>query len=156
MTRAAFVLGFLLIGLLVPTEVAQAQGRLTKRWRVGVEYLSGLNGVSFCRDEGAFYLVKGGLSQIEKAATEAHEAKHLEQYTRFTDCRAFYKYYDTPKGKLEMEAEAFAAGWCVQTKAGADPMSLRAMHIQLLLMHYVPGTPVYEVAQAHARHEDCR
>ena len=153
--RWAFVVGWLVVGLLVPADVAQAQGRLTKNWKVGVEYLSGLNGVAFCRDEGGFYLVKGGLSAMEHAATVAHEAKHLEQYGRFKDCRSFYKRYDTPRGKLELEAEAFAAGWCVQTKMGADPISLRTQHIRLLLLHYVPGTTVYEVAKAHAKHEVC-
>ena len=147
----------LLVVLLAVGWVAtcEAQGRLTKNWRVGVEYLSGLNGVSFCRDEGGFYLVKGGLSAMDRAATEAHEAKHLEQYGRFKDCKAFYKYYDTPAGKLAIEAEAFATGWCVLVGMGADPISVRTQHIRLLLMYYVPGTTVFDVAKAHARFENC-
>jgi hypothetical protein len=155
--RAAFVLGFLLVGIVVPTDLAQAQstGQGTKQWKVEVEWLSKVNGVSFCRDAGPFYLIRGGLSAMEHASTVAHEAKHVEQYGRFKNCRAFYKTYETPRGQLELEAEAFAAGWCVQVARGADAYSLRASYLQLLLQWYVPGTSVYEAAQAFARYEDC-
>jgi hypothetical protein len=130
--------------------------RLTPNWSVNVNYLGELNGVAFCRDEGAFYLVKGGLSAMEKAATEAHEAKHLAQHRRYTNCKAFYDYYDTPVGRLETEAEAFVAGWCVQVAMGADDLSLKQNYLQLLIRYYVPGTPIYEAAQVFAKYEkDC-
>jgi hypothetical protein len=141
--------------MLMATTPAEAQGRLTKNWRVKVDYLAELQGVAFCRDTGSFYLVKGGLSDLDRIETTAHEAKHMEQYTRFKDCSAFYRFYDTPKGKLEIEAEAFAAGWCVVTKRGVDPISLRAQHIQLLMRHYVPGTQVFEVATVYGRYARC-
>jgi hypothetical protein len=154
--RVAFVLGFLLVGLLVPADVAQAQnGRGTPKWEVRVEYLNTLNGVAFCRDNGSFYMVKGGLSAMDEAATKAHEKKHVEQHGRYTNCAAFHKYYDTPPGRLAIEAEAFAAGWCAQVALGADPISIRAGYLQLLVMYYVPGTMVYEAAQTFAKYENC-
>jgi hypothetical protein len=154
--RAAFVLGFLLVGLLVPTDVAQAQsGRGTKNWEVKVEYLNTLNGVAFCRDNGGFYMVKGGLSAMDQAATNAHESKHLEQHGRFKNCAAFHKYYDTPKGRLAIEAEAFAAGWCAQVAMGGDPLSIKQSYLLLLIRYYVPGTQVYEAAQIFAKYERC-
>jgi hypothetical protein len=153
--RLAVGLGFFLVWTLGFVHPAHGQARLTKNWKVGVEYLATLHGVAFCRDQGAFYMVRGGISEIERRSTEAHEQKHLDQHTRFKDCKAFYKAYDTPRGKLEMEAEAFAAGWCVQVGMGADPVSLRAYYIQLLLRYYVPGTQVYEAASAFGRYARC-
>jgi Zn-dependent peptidase ImmA (M78 family) len=147
---------WLILALLLWATPAEAQqGRGTKNWRVGVEYLNTLNGVAFCRDEGSFYLVKGGLSAMEKAATEAHEATHIKQHGRFKDCKAFYKYYDTPVGKLETEAEAFAAGLCVQQQMGADPVSLKQWYLSLLIKYYVPGTQIYEASQIFSRYERC-
>jgi Zn-dependent peptidase ImmA (M78 family) len=147
---------WLVLGLLLWATPAEAQqGRGTKNWRVGVEYLNTLNGVAFCRDEGSFYLVKGGLSAMEKAATEAHEATHIKQHGRFKDCKAFYKYYDTPVGKLETEAEAFAAGLCVQQQMGADPLNLKQYYLSLLIKYYVPGTQIYEASQIFSRYERC-
>jgi hypothetical protein len=156
--RAAFVLGFLLVGLLVPADVAQAQGsqgRGTPNWRVKIDYLAELYGVTFCRDEGSFYLVRGGLSAMDEAATKAHEKKHIEQHSRFKTCDAFYKWYDTPLGRLETEAEALAAGWCVQVKMGADALSLKQSFVLLLIRYYVPGTQVYEASKVFAKYEDC-
>jgi hypothetical protein len=153
----AALLGFLLVGLFVPAEIAQAQnGRGTKDWVVGVEYLSELNGLTFCRDAGSFFLLKGDLSAMDEAATKAHERKHVEQGGRFTSCKAFYKWYDTPVGKLESEAEALAAGWCVQVKMGADPLSLKQSFLLLLIRYYVPGTQIYEAAQVFAKYERCK
>jgi Zn-dependent peptidase ImmA (M78 family) len=147
---------WLILALLLWATPAEAQqGRGTKNWRVGVEYLNTLNGVAFCRDEGSFYLVKGGLSAMEKAATEAHEATHIKQHGRFKDCKAFYKYYDTPVGKLETEAEAFAAGLCVQQQMGADPVNLKQWYLSLLIKYYVPGTQIYEASQIFSRYERC-
>jgi hypothetical protein len=157
--RAAFVIGWLLVGLLVPADVAQAQGSINRGgpdWRVKVDYLAELYGVAFCRDNGSFYLVKGDLSAMDKASTEAHERKHIQQHGRFKNCKAFYKWYDTPVGRLETEAEALAAGWCVQTKMGADPLSLKQAYLLLLIRYYVPGTQVYEAAQVFAKYERCK
>jgi hypothetical protein len=155
MVRAAFVLGYLLVGLLVPTDVAQAQGRLTKNWKVAVEYLAELHGVAFCRDAGPLYFIRGGLSRLDYVETEAHERKHIEQYGRFKDCRAFYKWYDTPKGKLNAEAEAFAAGRCAVAPLGVDTLSLRQMHLQNLIRFYVPGTTIYDAYQVYKQYEGC-
>jgi hypothetical protein len=158
MVRAAFVLGFLLVGLLVPADVAQAQGSLDRggaNWRVKIDYLAELYGVAFCRDAGSFYLVKGGLSAMDEAATKVHEKKHIEQHGRFKDCKTFYRWYDTPLGRLHTEAEALAAGWCVQVKMGADAMSLKQSYLLLLIRYYVPGTQVYEAAQVFAKYERC-
>jgi hypothetical protein len=153
--RGAFVAGWLLVGLLVPADLAQAQQRDNRK--VKVEYLAELNGVAFCRDEGdSFAMIKVGLSAMQRQDTEAHERKHLEQHRRFKTCKDFDKYYKTPRGRLELEAEAFAAGWCVQVALGADPYSLRSYYLQTLMRHYVPGTQVYEVATAFARYQECK
>jgi hypothetical protein len=155
--RAAFVAGFLVVGLLVPAEVAQAQakvttGRGTPEWMVNVHYLAELYGVAFCRPEGSFFLVMGGLSAIDEAATKAHEKKHIEQHGRFRNCEMFYGWYGTPLGKLEVEAEALAAGWCVQVKMGADALSTKQSALLLLIRYYVPGTQIYEAAQVFAKY----
>ena len=136
-------------------QAQRATGRLTPDWAVKVDYLGALNGISFCRPNGSFYMVVGGLSAMERAATEAHERKHMEQYDRFKDCAAFYRWYDTPKGKMASEAEAFAAGWCVQVAMGADGYSLRSGYLLNLITNYVPGTPIYEVAQEFKKYEGC-
>jgi hypothetical protein len=155
--RAAFVLGFLLVGLGVPAELAQAQtsGRLTKDWSVPVEYLVKLNGVAFCRDDGPLYLLRGGMSKIDMVETDAHERKHVEQYNRFPNCKAFYKYYDTPLGELELEAEAFAAGRCAVASMGVDTMSLRQRHLQNLITFYVPGTAIWEAYRIYKKYQEC-
>lgn len=151
------MVGWLLVGLLVPADlVAQNnRDRGTPDWRINVHYLGQLNGVAFCRDEGSFYLLKGDLSAMDEASTKAHERKHLAQHSRFKSCKAFYKYYDTPQGKLAIEAEAFAAGWCAQVKMGADPLSLKQSYLFLLIQYYVPGTQIYEASKIFAKYEDC-
>lgn len=141
--------------LMATTAEAQSEDRGTPEWKTNVHYLASLNGVAFCRDEGSFYLIQGGLSAIDEAATKAHEQKHMEQHRRYTNCQAFYTWYETPKGELEIEAEALAAGWCVQVKMGADPLSSKQFALGLLIRYYVPGTQIYEAAQAFGRYEQC-
>jgi hypothetical protein len=155
--RGAFVLGFLLVGLLVPAEMAQAQtyGRGTAKWMVPVEYLAKLNGVAFCRDDGPLYLLRGGMSKIDMIETDAHERKHIEQYGRFKNCAAFYKYYDTPVGELELEAEAFATGRCAVASLGVDTLSLRQRHLQNLITWYVPGTTIWQAYEVYKKYQEC-
>lgn len=151
----AFVLGWLIVGLLVPADVAQAQGRGTKKWKVSIEYLAELHGVAFCRDAGPLYFIRGGLSALDRLETDAHEKMHVEQYGRFKNCAAFYRWYDTPKGKLHAEAEAFAAGRCAVAPYGVDTLSLRQMHLQNLIRFYVPGTTIYDAYQVYKQYEAC-
>jgi hypothetical protein len=160
--KAALALGFLLAGLLLPAELAQAQliapGKRVKpkKATVSVDYLAGLYGVTFCRDNGSVAFVRAGLSAMDAVGTMAHEQKHLEQHGRFPNCRAFEAYYRTPKGMLAIEAEAFHADWCAVLKMGADTVSRRALYIQILMARYVPGTPIYEVAQEFGKHGGCQ
>jgi hypothetical protein len=155
-TARVFVLAVLFGFIAVTVAQAQgSQGRGTANWRVKIDYLAELYGVTFCRENGSFYLVKGGLSAMDEASTKAHEKKHIEQHGRFKTCKTFYAWYDTPVGRLETEAEALAAGWCVQVKMGADPVSLKQSFILLLIRYYVPGTQVYEASKVFAKYEDC-
>ena len=153
------LVGFLFVALCVPADMAQAQSskdRGTKKWSVKVEYLAELYGVAFCRDDGPFYMVKGGLSKLDVIETTAHEQKHIEQYARFPTCKAFYRWYETPVGTLEAEAEAFAAGRCAVASLGVDTLSLRQNHLQSLIRYYVPGTTIYDAYQAYKRYERCQ
>lgn len=52
--------------------------------------------------------------------TPAHEAKHREQFRRYPSCHAVQQAYRTSEGRLAIEAEAYAAGYCAGVKAGLD------------------------------------
>jgi hypothetical protein len=126
-------------------------------WRARmVEWLHGVKGVTFCRENGgSFSLIRPGMSEMDRAEVTAHEAKHVEQHQRFPTCDAFQEFYRTPNGTMKTEAEAFHAGWCVAVGMGADPVSLRALHLQIIQQYYVPGTPIFEIAQEFNSHGDC-
>ena len=139
----------------------EAQGKSSDRAvrddrKISVEYMSSLNGMAYCMDRGPLAFVRVGLSEIDHAATTAHEKKHIEQYTRYPTCTLFYRWYTTPVGTLETEAEAFAAGWCVAAKMGADTVSYRSWILQSLTQRYVPGTPIYEAARVFAKYAKCK
>jgi hypothetical protein len=122
---------------------------------VSVDYLAGLKGVTFCRDQGSFAFVRVGMTKVETAMVTVHEAKHMEQYARYPTCKGAIEVYRTPKGMLEMEAEAFAAGWCTAALMGADTVALRADILQLLMFSYVPGTSIFEISKAFERYARC-
>ena len=147
--------GCLLVLVFAPACRAQKSSKYDKNRKVKVEYLAELHGVAFCRDNGSFAMVRTGLSAIDMADVIAHEQKHLEQYTRFADCKAFYAWYDTPKGMLAAEAEAYRAGWCVSGRLGADTVSLRSLYLQILVNRYVPGTAIYEASQEFNKYGAC-
>ena len=142
---------------MVGTQIAGHAVENEDTWRARmVEFLHGVKGVTFCREDGgSFSMIKPGLSEIERAEVTAHEAKHVEQHQRFKTCAAFQEFYRTPLGTMKTEAEAFHAGWCVAVAMGGDPVSLRALHLQIIQMYYVPGTPIFEIAQEFAKYGDC-
>jgi hypothetical protein len=146
----------LLLATACHAQMTDGKQETRTEWRNNmVAWLATLKGVTFCREVASISFVAVGLSAIDLAEVSAHERKHAEQHRRFKSCAAFQKYYNTPAGKMKTEVEAFAAGWCVATAMGADPVSLRAMVVQLVERHYVPGTPVFEISQEFKKYEGC-
>jgi hypothetical protein len=123
---------------------------------VRVDYLAGLKGVTFCRDNGrSFAFVRLAMTVTETAEVMTHEAKHLEQHRRYPDCKSFMALYRTPRGMLELEAEAFSAGYCRAVAMGADSISLQSEHLWVLATSYVPGTNLATIAQTLAKYRRC-
>lgn len=82
------------------------------------------NGVTVCTEQQTRSYIASDLSENLEAEVKAHEHKHVEQRGRFPSCAAFLNAYRTPRGTLEMEAEAYVAGFCVAITRGADPIPL--------------------------------
>jgi hypothetical protein len=150
------VLAFAILVAMPVACYGQAEPVAGSRNKVSVEYLAGLYGVTFCRDAGSVSFVRAGLPALEAVGTAAHETKHIEQHQRFPNCLAFFKHYATPKGKMEIEAEAFHADWCATLAVGADTVSRRALYLETIQKHYVPGTLLSEIAQAFDRFGACK
>ena len=91
---------------------------------VMVSRLTEVYGLTVCFEgKGYSFISTHAIPANEVQATTVHEATHRNQYERFDSCRAFDKWYATPKGMLETEAEAYAAGYCA-IKGGEDPIEL--------------------------------
>jgi hypothetical protein len=91
---------------------------------VRVSRLTEVYGLTVCFEgKGYSFISTHSIPLNEVQATVVHEAMHREQYERFASCRDFDKWYETPKGMVETEAEAYAAGYCA-IKGGEDPIEL--------------------------------
>lgn len=123
--------------------------------RVKFAALQHYDGFTFCTDRGVFSFVRTGLSDMNEADTKVHEAKHQEQSARFPSCQAWWEYYRTPKGEMEAEAEAYAAGWCVSAKMGADTISLRQSYVEKIERGLGGGPSRLEIVQAFNRYAHC-
>jgi hypothetical protein len=131
--RRAFFLGFWLVALFVPADLVAQQIKT-----IEYEALASYYGLTYCTDKGVYSVIAVGLSAMDEADVKAHELKHQDQFRRLKlSCRDFQRYYHRPKNKLDMETEAYAAGYCVQVSMGADRLSLFQLYverIQVLVM----------------------
>lgn len=109
-------------------------------------------GVTVCHNGMGYSFIASNLAAIDSAATRAHEAMHREQYTRFPSCDAFIRYYQTPRGKLQSEAEAYHAGWCVSIRMGADSVSLRQAFIEQISRYFGGEVNQLEIARDFDRY----
>ena len=87
---------------------------------IGYDELSGYAGLTICYQGRTYSYVSVALSDLERAETLAHEAKHRAQMAAAPSCGAYDTWYQTPTGQLTAEAEAYHAGWCAGIAEGAD------------------------------------
>jgi len=118
--------------------------------------LARLDGVTFCVDGKVLSYISADLDSIGRADVEAHEAKHREQYARWKSCKAFQDYYKTPVGRLESEAEAYVAGYCVAVKMGADPVQFKGNYIRNLYALFGGGVMPGVILETWKKYEHCK
>ncbi len=117
--------------------------------------LAEMDGVTFCIGKQVFTRVDPTLDSIMIRDVEVHEAKHREQFARFPSCDAFNAYYRTPVGKLQSEAEAYAAGWCESRKLGyPDLEDLERHYLQNIYRLLGGWTPIYTILQTFKHYVD--
>ena len=92
---------------------------------ISYDELSGYAGLTICYQGRTYSYVSVALSDLERAETLAHEAKHRAQMAAAPSCGAYDTWYQTPTGQLTAEAEAYHAGWCAGIAEGADSTSRR-------------------------------
>ncbi len=102
--------------------------------------LAGYAGVAFCtgRNQSVAFINVDVLSTSDLITVPPHEAKHREQFTRFPSCKAVRRHYRTGTGRMQMEAEAYAAGYCAGVKAGL-PIRDTYEDMEARLTHYMKG-----------------
>jgi hypothetical protein len=122
---------------------------------VSYKYLNGVEGTTLCYHGKSlsFLNLTAGMSREEEEDVRAHEAAHRAQHIRAGGCEKFAKIYNTPKGMLEAEAEAFHAGACVAIAGGMDAADMETMYVRRIYSVYLGGgTPIYEVLEAYRRY----
>lgn len=118
--------------------------------------LAGLDGVTFCIGKQVFSRVDPTLDSIMIHDVEVHEAKHREQFARFPSCEAWNAYYRTPNGKLQTEAEAYAAGYCEAKRRGYEDMEdLERHYLQDIYSLLGGGTGIYTILQTFKHYVTC-
>lgn len=103
-------------------------------YRIAPDRLTGYAGVTFCvRAHQAIAFVSLDVLDTDDLLTvPPHERMHLAQFARFRSCRAARAYYGTTTGRLAMEAEAYAAGYCAGVRQGLAAAPLRADMLERL------------------------
>lgn len=139
-----------LLGVLL---MAACVGCATQSLRV--EGLPNLHGFATCvkaTGQNISFVRTDIYGTITGHAVVAHERRHEQQYLRFPSCAAFYRHYATPAGRLHLEAEAFAVGWCVLRKHGADTALARRQGEESLNGYFAPGhMPMDSIQRTFAR-----
>jgi hypothetical protein len=120
-----------------------------------VDWIMAHAGFTLCQNEVVVSFVRGGLTEIERLDVEAHEQMHREQHERAGSCQAFRLLYGTPRGTLELEAEAYSAGLCVAVLHGSDEAELRRRYVETVHAILGSGTLLMTVSQEFARHSPC-
>lgn len=92
---------------------------------VSYDYLQHVYGFTYCVAGKGHSFVSTDLSGIDRLSTVAHELKHQEQNARFPTCEDYDAYLGTFKGKLLIEAEAYATGLCKGVSLGGNRLSIR-------------------------------
>ena len=86
---------------------------------IRVHDLHPLAGVTFCDHGESFsFMSTDALGTEDEITVPAHEATHREQAKRYGSCEAMERAYGTTMGKLAIEAEAYAAGYCAGVQVG--------------------------------------
>lgn len=142
----------MVLGLLCVASMLSAQ---EPDHTVGFRELSADAGITICQGGKPYSFVATNLTPEFEAVTRAHEAKHIEQIRRFPNCPAFYRWYGSPQGRLDSEAEAYAAGWCVARNFNADPMRYRQWVFQSLVASSVGKLEPDAITTALKRFEMC-
>lgn len=112
-------------------------------------------GFTFCTDGNVYSRIDPTLDSIMLRDVAAHEAKHREQFARFASCAIWNAYYRTPVGRLESEAEAYAAGWCESRRLGwADLEDLERQYLRNIYGLLGGGTPIFTILQRFKHYVD--
>lgn len=151
--RFGLIAAVVFLALMVFAPACAAQSKDDNRV-VKVAWLASLYGITVCYEGRGYSFIAANISEIEAADTRAHEAKHREQYTRYKNCQEFDEYYKTPRGKMEIEAEAYAAGYCVAVEKGSDPVSLLQSYAERIefLVGSINRFEILTTLREHTRH----
>lgn len=98
---------------------------------IRVQDLHPLAGVTFCdRGEPFSFISVDALGTEDEITVPAHEAMHRAQALRYGSCEAMQAAYRTTMGKLAIEGEAYAAGYCAGVRADYDAAETRQDMLQ--------------------------